>query len=110
MSDFYQITGFQSPCSEYREKGLSLDERYQLTNPSVFLVEVSGDSRSLGLKAQDKLIIDRALKPKEGDLVLMVLSGEFKLERYSIQRLKMQDPEGGDFLWGVVTTLLRDYR
>jgi len=110
MDATYKITGFQSACSEYHEETLSLDERYQISAPSVFIIEASGHSRPLGVMSKDKLIIDRALKPFKGDLVLLVVNGEFKLMHYQPELLKNQDPDVGDFIWGVVTTILRELR
>ncbi|MBA2405000.1 MAG: hypothetical protein H0V66_09535, partial [Bdellovibrionales bacterium] len=62
------------------------------------------------IKAGDKFIIDRALKPQKGELVLLVVSGEFKFTHFSPEQLKNQDPDSGDIVWGVVTTILRELR
>jgi DNA polymerase V len=110
MDSTYKITGFQSACSEYHEDILSLDERYHVSAPSVFIIEASGHSIALGVMSKDKLIIDRALKPLKGELVLLVVNGEFKLTHYLPELLKNQDPDVGDFIWGVVTTILRELR
>lgn len=106
----YKITGFQSACTEYHEDILSLDERYQIGAPSVFIIEASGHSPSLGIKSKDKFIIDRALKPLRGELVLLVVNGEFKLSHFLPEQLKNDNPDTGDFIWGVITTLLREFR
>ena len=106
----YKITGFQSACSEYHEDILSLDERYRVNAASVFIIEASGSSHALGIKSKDKLIIDRALKPQRGELVLLVVRGEFKFTYFLPEQLKNQDPDSGDFIWGVVTTILRELR
>lgn len=106
----YQITGFQSPCSEYHEKTLSLDERYKLSAPSVFIVQVSGHSPKLGMRSGDKLIIDRSLTPRPGDVVLLVVNNDFKLSTFSLELTQNKDPETEDFVWGVVTTLLREFK
>ena len=106
----YKITGFQSACTEYHEDILSLDERYQIGAPSVFIIAASGNSFSLGIKSGDKFIIDRALKPKRGELVLLVVNGEFKFTHFLPEQLKTDHPDSGDFIWGVVTTLLREFR
>lgn len=106
----YKITGFQSACTEYHEDILSLDERYQVGAPSVFIIAASGSSHALGIKSGDKFIIDRSLKPQRGELVLLVVNGEFKFSHFSPEQLKNSHPDSGDFIWGVVTTLLREMR
>ncbi len=110
MSPSYEATGFQSPCAEFAEKPLSLDERYLTNRPSLFIIEVSSDLKDLGIQKGDKLLIDRSLTPREGQLVLLVQSSEFRLQNYSKKILQGHDPEVGDFIWGVVTTLLRELR
>lgn len=109
MSDNYDVTGFQSPCAEFAEKPLSLDERYLTNKPSLFIIESTGESKSLGIKKGDKLLIDRSLQPKEDQLCLFVINNEFQLKRYSHQMHLTLDTSSEDFIWGVVTTLLREF-
>lgn len=103
----YEMTGFQSACSEYAEDRLSLDKYYLIGRPSIFIVQFQG-IKSLGVEPGDKLIIDRSLKPKEGKLVLAVINNEFSLQRFSKRLCEGQDPETGDFIWGVVKAFIRD--
>lgn len=110
MDQNYEVTGFQSACAEFAEKPLSLDERYLTNRPAIFIVEVSGDSRALNIRRGDKLIIDRSLKPKEGQLVLLVINNQFALKLFSWKMIEGQDEESGDFVWGVVTTLMREFK
>ncbi len=110
MNDSYEVTGFQSPCAEFAEKPLSLDERYLTNRPSLFIIEAAQDSKILGICKGDKLLIDRSLRPCEGQLCLFVISNQFQLQRFSRSMLCLDDPENGDFVWGVVTTLLREFQ
>lgn len=110
-SDFtYEMTGFQSACSEYAEEVLSLDKRYLTNRPATFIIEAKGDSKFLGIKSGDKLIIDRSLNPQEDDTVLLVVRNEFQVSRFKRAMTEGHDPENGDFVWGVVTTLIRELR
>lgn len=111
MTQIYeQMTGFQSACAEFHEKELSLDERYLTNRPSMFLIEVGDDSKRHNVFKGNKLLIDRSLKPREKDLVLMVMGNEFKLVHFSWKMLEGQDPETGDFVWGVVKTIIQELR
>lgn len=105
----YEVTGFQSACAEFAEKPLSLDERYLTNKPSLFIIEAASDSKALGINKGDKLLIDRSLRPREGQLCLLVMSNHFQLKKFSWKMLEGQDPEVGDFVWGVITTLLREF-
>lgn len=109
MSNSYEVTGFQSACAEFAEKPLSLDERYLTNRPSLFIIEAASDSRVLGVNKGDKLLIDRSLTPKEGQLCLFVINNQFQLQKFSKKLFEGQEPETGDFVWGVVTTLLREF-
>jgi DNA polymerase V len=109
-SDFkYEMTGFQSACAEFAEEVLSLDQRYLTNRPATFIIEARGESKFLGIKSGDKLIIDRSLQPREGQICLMVINNEFVVRRFSRQQFAGKDPEITDFVWGVITTLLREF-
>lgn len=110
MNNSYDMTGFQSACAEFHENSLSLDERYLTNKPATFIIEVDGEAPHLEVKKGDKLLIDRSLKPRENDLVLLVINNEFTLKKFSWKMLEGQDPETGNFLWGVVKTQIREHR
>jgi DNA polymerase V len=120
MPDFQQMTGFQSPCAEYAEDRLSLDERYLTNPPAMFPLRVSSDSKLFELQKGDELIIDRSLHPKIGDLVVAVISNEFVIARFTLHQgiplllpfnKKVGDEENGDdFIWGVVSSQHRRVR
>lgn len=114
--------GFPSPADDYMDKGLDLNE-YLIKHPvATFYCRVEGDSMTgIGIFDSDILIVDRALEPAHGDVVLAVLDGELTckvLDKHS-QRLlsanKDYGPipirEGADFLVeGVVTSSIRRHR
>lgn len=110
MSDSYKITGFQSPCAEFAGKPLSLDERYLTNRPSLFIVELSTNIPKLALIKGDKYLIDRSLNPRDGDLTLFVIEDQFELNIYSEEIRKRLSRGEDNFVWGVVTTLLREFR
>jgi hypothetical protein len=64
-------TGFQSACSEFAAKPLSLDEKFNIGNPSIHLLEVEVDDPKLGLGKGDALLIDQSRRPVYGDLVVV---------------------------------------
>lgn len=109
MKNNYGMTGFQSPCAEFAQKPLSLDERYQIGRPSIFIIEATEDSRSLDIRKGDKFLVDRAITPKEGQLSLMVISNQFVVRNFFRKMPQEQNMETGDFVWGVVTTLIREF-
>jgi len=72
---------------EYLEPGFDLNEILVKSPSSTFFVRVgSEDLQKMGIRKNDILLVDRALTPSNGDLVLAVLDGDFILGRY--KRLK----------------------
>jgi DNA polymerase V len=120
MPEIQQVTGFQSPCAEYGEDRLSLDEKYLTNPPAMFPVRVASDSRLFDLKKGDHLIVDRSLDPKPGDLVIAVISNEFKIARFNLvegvgyllpfNKRVGEDELGEDFIWGVISSQHRKVR
>lgn len=65
------ITGFASPCEEFSENRLSLDERYNIGNPAIVMMFLNEDYPKLGLYKGDLLLIDRSLRPRFADLIVI---------------------------------------
>jgi len=120
MAEFQQMTGFQSPCAEYAEDRLSLDQFYLTHSAAMFPLRVSKDLPLFELRKNDQLIVDRSLSPKSGDLVVAVISNEFVIARFSFMKdgayllpfnKKVGDEESGeDFIWGVISSQHRKVR
>lgn len=75
--------GFPSPAEEELRDIISLDE-YLITRPdSSFLLTVSGDSMiGEGIKPGDLVIVDRGREPKNGDIVLAEVDGEWTMKYF----------------------------
>ncbi|MFT4844694.1 MAG: DNA polymerase V [Cellvibrionaceae bacterium] len=69
--------GFPSPADDHLDKALDLNE-YLIRHPAAtFFCRVGGDSmQGIGIFDGDLLIIDRAIEPAHGDVVLAALDGE----------------------------------
>ncbi|MFW6276789.1 MAG: LexA family protein, partial [Bacteroidota bacterium] len=79
--------GFPSPADDYMEGRLDLND-FLVKNPAAtFFVRVTGDSMiNAGIHSGDILVVDRALDPKDGNIVIAVINGELTVKRLS--RLK----------------------
>jgi repressor LexA len=79
----YVQAGFPSPAEEELVDTLSLDE-YLIQNPaSSFLLKVTGDSMiDAGIHQDDLTIIERGHSPKNGDIVLAEVDGEWTLKYF----------------------------
>ncbi|KEY57115.1 translesion error-prone DNA polymerase V autoproteolytic subunit [Serratia sp. DD3] len=84
--------GFPSPAQDYIEAQLDLNH-YLILHPSAtYFVRAEGESMvEAGILSGDLLIVDKALMPKHGDIVIAAVAGEFTVKKLCIQpRLCLQ--------------------
>ena len=112
--------GFPSPADDYLDMDLNLHD-YLVQHPSAtFCVKAIGDSMiDAGINNSDVMVVDRALTPKNNDIILAVINGEFTVKRikknedelYLIPANENYKPikitEEMNFqVWGVVTFII----
>lgn len=114
--------GFPSPALDYLEERISLDATYIRDPLATFLIDCEGDSMiNAFIPPRARLLIDRSVTPKNGDIVLAELNGEFTvkyLEKTDFRcRLIAANPKYADIevsgeqplqVWGVVTAIIID--
>lgn len=109
--------GFPSPAEDHIEQKLDLNQ-FLIKHPAAtFFVRVEGDSmKNAGISNGDILIVDRAITPQSGQIIVAILNGEFTVKRVKKQGKRlflipenpefplMEVTEEVDFqVWGVVT-------
>lgn len=114
--------GFPSPAEDFAEPTLDLN-RYVIKNPaSTFYARITGDSmEGAGIGDGDIVVIDKSLEPKDGNIAVCFIDGEFTLKRILLDngRLWLQPAnpkfkaieitEENHFLvWGVVTHVVKN--
>lgn len=81
---FYDVkvpAGYPSPALDYMEKRIDLNEEFIKHPLSTFMCETEGNSMiDAFIPPKAKLIIDRSLTPKNGDIVLASINGEFTVK------------------------------
>jgi DNA polymerase V len=84
--------GFPSPAEDYAEGPLDLN-RYLIHHPAAtFFVRVKGDSMiGAGIFCGDLLIVDRALMPNHGNVVIAVVNGDLTVKRFHQEARRGQD-------------------
>jgi DNA polymerase V len=112
--------GFPSPADDYIEGKLDLNA-YLIRHPAAtFFVRAVGDSMiNAGIHSGDLLIVDRALEPTDGNIVIAGLDGEFTVKRFKKmgEKVLLAAENSGyetievtgerDFaIWGVVTAVI----
>jgi DNA polymerase V len=73
--------GFPSPADDYIESRIDLNDVLIRHPSSTFFLRVNGDSmRDAGILNGDLLVVDRAVEPRAGRVVVAVLDGGFTLK------------------------------
>ncbi len=113
--------GFPSPAEDHIEGRLDLN-KLAVTHPdATFFARVEGDSmKDDCIEDGDLLVIDKSLKPEDGNVVVSYLDGEFTLKRIQIKKGKiylvpanekykvLEVSDDTDFrVWGVVRYVLK---
>lgn len=84
MVSFFDVrvaAGFPSPAMDYLEKRIDLNDEF-IKNPlSTFICETEGFSMiNAFIPPKAKIIVDRSVVPRNGDIVLASLNGEFTVK------------------------------
>ena len=112
--------GFPSPAEDHIEQTLDLNKLLIQHRAATFFVRVQGASmQDAHIHSGDILIVDRALEPKDGQIVIAVVNGEFTVKRLQVRGdvlflvaenpkyppLKIDDPDTFQ-VWGSVTYVI----
>lgn len=120
------VAGFPSPADDYKHERLDFNRDFIRHPEATFFGDVMGDSmKDAGIFDGDRVIIDRAVQPHNGSIVVAFWNGEFTIkyldlthksegyielrpanDKYPVFRV-----EAGDTfeVWGVVVHLIRTF-
>ena len=74
--------GFPSPAEDHMEKSLDLNEHLVSNPAATFFVRAQGDSmQDAGICSGDILVVDRSVEPKDRQIVMAMLDGDFTVKR-----------------------------
>ena len=77
------VAGFPSPAEQYLEPPLDLNELLVKRPAATYFVRVQGDSMSgAGISDGDLLVVDRSLRPADGDVITASVDGDFTVKTY----------------------------
>ena len=75
------VAGFPSPAEQYLEPPLDLNELLVKRPAATYFVRVEGDSMvGAGIRDGDLLVVDRSLRPADGDVIIASVDGEFMVK------------------------------
>lgn len=110
--------GFPSPAEDYVAARLDLNELLIRHAEATYFLRVKGDSMvGAGIHPGDLLVVDRALNPQDGSVVVAEVDGELTVKRLRLRtglpELHPENPaypvlrfkDGQELrVWGVVTS------
>lgn len=111
--------GFPSPAQDYMSESIDLNQELIRHPATTFYARAVGDSmKGCGIDDGDLLVIDKAIDPQEGDIVVAYIDGEFTLKKVKLEPdgsclwlipandeyppIKVTD-ENDFIIWGVLT-------
>ena len=118
-----RYSGFQGLVTNYEQRQEALTCRL-IARPSQYYFQIdSAIMRGAGIYPNDMVVVDRALRPRHGDIVLLAIEGNFALRRYQRigDHITLTTEEGREsqsseyeldeaILYGVVTAVIHYLR
>ena len=119
--------GFPSPAQDYVDRSLDFNKELIEHPSATFYAKVVGFSMiEAGISEGDIVVIDRAIDPRQDDIVVAYLNGEFTMKyidftdrRKGIVWLRPGNPAFPSFkiesaedfrVWGVVIKVIKSFR
>ncbi|CBG87999.1 DNA polymerase V subunit UmuD [Citrobacter rodentium] len=112
--------GFPSPAQDYVEQRINLNELLIQHPSATFFVRAAGDSMiDGGIGDGDLLVVDSALRPTHGDIVIASVEGEFTVKQLQLRPVVQLNPmnsawspikvssEASLDIFGVVTHIIK---
>ena len=93
FADGGRRAGFPSPAQDYMSESIDLNRELVRHPATTFYARAVGDSmKGCGIDDGDLLVIDKSIEPREGDIVVAFIDGEFTLK-------KVKPEPDGSCLW-----------
>ena len=114
--------GFPSPAEEELRDTISFDDYLVAHRETSFLLSVTGDSMTgAGIMEKDLVIVERSLQPKNGDIILAEVDGNWTMKYFRKKgktiTLEAANPKYPPItpqeelrITGVITALVRKYK
>lgn len=121
------FAGFPSPAQDYIDRSLDFNRDIIKHPAATFYAKVIGQSmEGAGIDSGDIIVVDRALEPRDGDIVVACINREFTLKYIDLSKKDKgivclrpdndrYEPiymhEGDELIvWGVVSSVIKRFR
>lgn len=119
--------GFPSPAQDFMDKSLDFNKELIQHPSATFYAKVVGLSMiNAGINEGDIIVIDRSLEPRQNDIVVAFINGEFTMKYLDLSCKADGEiwlrPGNDDFpsfritpndeltIWGVVSKVIKNFR
>ncbi len=116
--------GFTSPAQDYQADAISLNELLIKHPSTTFFAKVDGECLSgSGINNGDIVLVDKSLQPRDGDIAVCFLDGEFTMKRLKVEKdIIWLLPDNEKFkpikvtsdneliIWGIVISAVKRFR
>jgi DNA polymerase V len=116
--------GFPSPAEDHQVQRVDLMAELIKHPQASYLLRIRGESmRDVGIFDGDVVLVDRAITPRSGQVVVAVVDGEFVCKTLQLRagrmKLKAANPTYPDIvprdsqtveIWGVVVAAIKQFR
>jgi len=115
--------GFPSPANDFLDNKIDLNKELIKNPPSTFYARVNGESMTdMGINSGDLIVVDKSLNPKNGDIAVCYIDGDFTMKYIKIEKdccwliaaNKKYKPlkiiADNDFIvWGIVIHVIKSF-
>lgn len=126
-ADLGVTAGFPSPAQDYIDRTLDFNKELIAHPSATFYAKVMGESMiGAGISDGDIVVIDRAVEPRQNDIVVAYIDGEFTIKYLDLSEIRKKkiwlrpgNPEYPAFeisdindfkVWGVVVKVIKNFR
>ncbi|WP_363318706.1 translesion error-prone DNA polymerase V autoproteolytic subunit [Rhodoferax sp.] len=116
--------GFPSPAEDFGDQRIDLTQVLVTHAQATYFLRASGTSMvEAGIFDNDILVVDRAIKPRHGHIVVAIVDGNFAVQQFYQRqgrtKLKAANPTFPDIepkegqmieVWGVVTSTIKQFK
>ena len=116
--------GFPSPAEDFQVQRIDLMKELVRHPQASYLLRIRGDSmRDVGIFDGDVVLVDKAITPRSGQVVVAVVDGEFTCKNLQLRagriKLKAANPIYPDIIptdsqtveiWGVVVAAIKQFQ
>lgn len=86
----------------------SIDEQILSDRKSTYVIRATGKKPKHHINPGDFIVVDRNLPLAPDKVAVIIRKGKFTIDVTTKELIQNNDPENGDFIWGMVRAIVRE--